>query len=344
MMDGRWIGVLFVLALAVSCGAPKDTVIEASRADDEKLLASLETRLTDMRFESSPVSLRETLASLDALSKRPRIDRRSQAWIAGLRAQTLKLMNRDFASAVNEAVSLDPKNEWAYVGRFWLENDPVKKEAILSEGLKKAPRKKVLELESLLRLQEVKRYAEAAIAADAWVQTFPQGPARGAVERLRDQDYRLARNGSSEWATRSSLTWEKVIELFRAELPGLSSSFPPSALSPEQTLRMMADSGKVVPAAVKPEWNIDRGSLAYLTAQLIQDAERSPKLLENLRARYTKSPVADVSPEDAYYASVIYLVEQGYMDLPDGVNFDPEGPVSGQDLKSLFDQLRKRYR
>jgi hypothetical protein len=54
--------------------------------------------------------------------------------------------------------------------------------------------------------------------------------------------------------------------------------------------------------------------------------------------------VPDVEVGEPWFDAVLGVVEREVMDLPDGVNFRPEGEVSGLEYLTMLQRLQRLYR
>ena len=84
--------------------------------------------------------------------------------------------------------------------------------------------------------------------------------------------------------------------------------------------------------------------MAFSLGGRLARTEPDPSLLTRYRQRYSFSPVPDVAVEEPWFDAVLGVVEREIMDLPDGINFQPDGEVSGLEYLSILQRLQRLYR
>ena len=140
------------------------------------------------------------------------------------------------------------------------------------------------------------------------------------------------------------LTVRDMVERAFAEtrlLASLSSDPNPRYAA---VLPALKTAGLLLEPAAAPDSPALRKTVAYFLWGLIARAERDPKLLTRYRQKYSFSPVPDVAVEDPWFDASLGVAEREILDLPDGVNFRPEGQVTGLEYLAILQRLQKLYR
>jgi hypothetical protein len=123
-----------------------------------------------------------------------------------------------------------------------------------------------------------------------------------------------------------------------------------ASLSPEprpsfgSLLPALKDAGLLLDPAPSPDTPALRKHVAFFLWGVISRTEHDPKLLTRYRRAYTTSPVPDLAADSAWFDAALGVVEREVMDLPDGVHFNPDAPVTGLEYLGMLGKLKKLYR
>ncbi len=122
-----------------------------------------------------------------------------------------------------------------------------------------------------------------------------------------------------------------------------------SSLSPDanpgfaDVLPALKTAGLLLDPATPADSPVNRKSAAWYLWGIVARAEHDPQLLTVYRQKYTTSPVPDVAVSDPWFDAVLGTVEREIMDLPDGVHFRPDDPVTGLEFVSILARMKKLY-
>ncbi len=348
------LGACLALA-ATGCRTLSPDRVSQSAGDQEK--AALDTfalRLLDLRLSPDASRLAGLRAELDRLAARPGWSRAAQARVDALRAEAaLQAADRPAARNLAEAAArLSDAEEGLWFVRAELEPDAARRLALLSEGLARTENKGRLLCERGRELLKAGRYAEAAQDLDEGLRGLDSAyRALYGADRERALSLaQAAREAGSAAALgkpeslEGPLTLRGMVERAFRETRLLSSLSSNPAPSYAAVLPALQAAGLLLDPAAAPETEATRKAVAFFLWGLIARTEHDPKLLTRYRQRYALSPVPDVGVEEPWFDAVLGVVERELMDLPDGVSFRPDQPVSGLEYLSILQRLQKLYR
>jgi hypothetical protein len=106
-------------------------------------------------------------------------------------------------------------------------------------------------------------------------------------------------------------------------------------------LPSLKSSALLLDPAASPDAQVPRKAVAWFLWGLVARAEHDPMLLTKYRSKYSISPVPDVVAIDPWFDAVLGMVEREFMDLPDGVHFRPDDPVTGYELVAMLARMKK---
>jgi hypothetical protein len=223
---------------------------------------------------------------------------------------------------------------------------------VLQAGIAKADGKSRLLCERGEEFLKAGRYAEAAQDLDEGLRGLDVR-FRALYGQDRDRAFsftQAARDGGSRAVTdrsaepESTLTMKGMVERVFSEtrfLDSLSSEPKPSFGS---LLPALKDAGLLLDAAPSPDAPALRKHVAFFLWGVISRTEHDPKLLTRYRLKYAVSPVPDLSADSAWFDASLGVVEREVMDLPDGVHFNPDAPVTGLEYLGMLGKLKRLYR
>jgi tetratricopeptide (TPR) repeat protein len=329
-------------------------VAQSAGEQEEAALEAFSLRLLDLRLAPDEARLSALRAELERAAARPGQSRLAQARLEGLRAEAALLAaDRSAARNLAEAAArLSVEAEELWLARAALEADPARRLAVLDQGLARSENNLRLLCERGRELLKAGRYAEAAQDLDEGLRGLDPAYLKlyGAD---RDRAFSLAqaaREGGDPVVVarpetlEGPLTVRDMVErAFRETrlLGSLSSAPNPTYAASLPTLK---GAGLLLNPEAAPEAGAPRKAVAFFLWGLIARTEHDPTLLTRYRHRYSFSPVPDVEAQEPWFDAVLGVVERELMDLPDGVNFQPDQPVGGLEYLSILQRLQKLYR
>ncbi len=347
--------LLGLLAVLAGCSTlPADRITQSAGEKEAAALDVLALRLLDRRLSPDAGRLQVLRADLDREAARPGWSRSAQARVNALRAEAaLQAGDRTAAkSLADAALRLSDAEEGLWFVRAELEPDAARRLALLSEGLSKSQSKGRLLCERGRELLKAGKYAQAAQDLDEGLRALD--PAyRALYGPDRDQALALAqaaREAGSAAALgkpeslEGQLSLRGMVERAFRETKLLSSLSSNPAPTYAVALPAVQAAGLLLDPAAPPESAATRKAVAFFLWGLIARTEHDPKLLTQYRRKYSLSPVPDVGLEDPWFDAVLGVVERELMDLPDGVNFQPDQPVGGLEYLSILQRLQRLFR
>ncbi len=349
---GPALAVCLALAAFGCQTLPPDRVAQSAGEEDAAALQAFNLRLLDLRLAPDPARLSALRAELQRAAARPGLSRLAQARLQALRAEAALLAaDRSAARSLAEAAArLSEEAEEVWLARAALEADAGRRLAVLAEGLARSKNKSLLLCERGRELLKAGRYAEAAQDLDEGLRGLDP-----AYQRLygadRDRAFSLAQAAreapltvARPEALEGPLTVRDMVEraFHETRLLGSLSSAPDPGYAAAQPALKAA--GLLLEPEAVPEAQALRKAVAFFLWGLIARTEHDPGLLTRYRRRYSFSPVPDVEVEEPWFDAVLGLVEREVMDLPDGVNFRPDGGVSGLEYLTMLRRLQRLYR
>jgi hypothetical protein len=347
------------LAAAACQTAPPDRTVEQAGTEEIAALDAFGARLADLQTGDRSggrlpeVSDRSGLAALrsdlDRAAAQPGLSRQLLARVDAMRAEAALLAGDPGAARrhLAEAAGLSETEEGVWIVRAWLEGDPGKRLAVLEPGLAQADSGLRLRCERGEALLAAGRYAEAAQDLDEGLRGLGPG-----YERLyaadRDRALSLAQVARDSGGAPvpsvgldAPLTIRSMVETTAGSSHLLDGVTPAPASTYGALLPGLKSAGLLLDPAAPPDAPATRKNVAWFLWGLVARLEHDPGLLTRYRQKYTVSPVPDVSPADPWFDAVLGTVEREIMDLPDGVHFRPDDPVTGLELVSMLARMKK---
>ena len=328
-----------------------------SRQAEAKRISSSSTRWSSScsTSGSAPDSsgLAAARAELDRAAGRVGANRLYQARVAGLQGQAALLAGEPSAARrfADAAARLSETEEGGWLVRAALEPDPGRRLALIEAGLSKSDRRSRLLCERGEELLRGSRYAEAAQDLDEGLRGLDDRY-RALYGADRDRALTLAQalrdSGSSAPALSSEaltgpLTVRAMVERAFAETHLLGAFSAQPAPSFESVRPSLAAGGLLLQPDAAPSSFCTRKDVAYFLWGIVLHAERNPRLAGMYRQKFASSPVPDVPADSPWFEAVLGVVEREIMDLPDGVRFEPDGPVTGVEYLKMLNRLLKLY-
>jgi len=354
-----------ILLAAASCRTVSpDQVGQSAGAEQIAALDMFDARLLELRLTPNASGLAAVRADLDGAAAQPGLNRRLRARVEALKAEAA-LMARDFAAArrsADSAAALTDAEEGVWIVRAALEPDPAARLSLMDAGIARADEKSRLLCERGEELLKAGRYAEAAQDLDEGLRGLDARygvraervlPYRALYGQDRDRAFSLtqaARDGGSGTVTDPSgsleprLTLRGMIERASSETRFLAALSPDPKPSFGALLPAVREAGLLLDPSASPDTPALRRNVAFFLWGVISRTEHDPKLLTRYRLKYTTSPVPDLDVSSAWFDAALGVVEREVMDLPDGVHFNPDAPVTGLEYLGILGKLKKLYR
>jgi tetratricopeptide (TPR) repeat protein len=347
--------VWLVLSVATACRTTPPDVIVDTGGEEQRTAAIdvLSGRLLDLTLAPDKDRLSELETELERAAGRPGSSRVDRAILSALQAEAA-LLAGDLAAArrlAEAGAALSDTVEGVWIVRAATEPDSARRLRILEEGVDRARTKSRLLCERGRLLMTVGRYAEAAQDLDEGLRGLdPRYRALYGADR--DKALSLAQAvreaGPSAAITQADamegpLTVRGMVERAFTEtrlLSSLSSEASPSYASVLPALRRAE---LLLDPSAPPGAQALRKTVAFFLWGIVARSEHDPVLLTRYRAKYSSSPVPDVGVRDPWFDAVLGVVERELMDLPDGLQFLPEEPVTGLEYLSVLRRLGRLY-
>ena len=347
--------VVFMAGAAAACRTlPPDRIAQSAGEEETAALEAFALRLLDLKLAPDAARLSALRAELDQSAARPGQSPLAQARVQALRAEAaLQAGDRPAARNLAETTArLSDTVEGLWLVRAGLEPDSAKRLAILEAGLLRAERKTRLLCERGRELLKAGRYAEAAQDLDEGLRGLD--PAYRALYGAdRDNAFSLAQaardGGTSVTVARPEalagpLRVRDLVERAFRETRLLTSLYSTPNPTYAAALPALQSAGLLLDPAAAPDSPAARKTVAFFLWGLVARTEHDPKLLTRYRQKYSFSPVPDIGVEEPWFDAVLGVVEREIMDLPDGVNFQPDEAVTGLEYLSILQRLQRLYR
>jgi hypothetical protein len=353
-----------LLGVAACRSVPPDQVAQSAGSEQIAALDTFDARPLELRLAPDDGALAVLRADLDRAAALPGLNRRLRARVEALRAESA-LLGRDLSAAkrfADTAAALSEAEEGVWIVRAGLETDPAARLAVLEAGIAKADGKSRLLCERGEELLKAGRYPEAAQDLDEGLRGLDARYGVRAEQVLlyralygqdRDRAFSLtqaARDGGSRAVTdrstelESTLTMKGMVERAFSETRLLAALSPDPKPSFGSLMPALKDAGLLLDPAPSPDTPALRKHVAFFLWGVISRTEHDPRLLTRYRLKYTPSPVPDLAVDSAWFDAALGVVEREIMDLPDGVHFNPEAPVTGLEYLGILGKLKKLYR
>lgn len=311
--------------------ASKPDAASAASADGQ-------SRLSEIRSIESRIAELERIEVKDTV-----FSARLEAWAGRL---ALAAGNRQEAvRRYGRSVALVPGDIPALALSARLERDPVKRLAALEKTRAIFPESGELRIEEGRASYELGRYREAVVAFDA---AFPslQSAYREAYQAERDSAWSLRDQGAGDGArtrtvaSAAAVTWDDIVTV-SLERPGfLGFMTAGKDWKADRALAALAKASLIPNSPLAPpalSTTVRRGELAWYLWRTSLERAGASSLANRYSARWAanpamQSPIPDVPPSSPWFDGALGCVEREIMSLPDGRQFFPDAPVSGQEL------------
>jgi len=327
---------------------------QSAGAEQIAALDTFDMRLLELRLTPAAAAVAALRADLDSAAAQPGLNRRLHARAEALKAEAA-LLARDLAAAktsADRAAALSDAEQGVWIVRAALEPNPAARLSLMDTGVARADEKSRLLCERGEELLKAGRYAEAAQDLDEGLRGLDLRY-RALYGKDRDRAFSLtqaARDAGSAAAAEqpgsldAPLTVRGMIERALSETRFLAALSPDPKPSVDALLPALRDAGLLLDPAASPDAPALRKNVAFFLWGVISRTEHDPKLLTRYRLKYTTSPVPDLEVNEQWFDAALGVVEREVMDLPDGVHFNPDTPVTGLEYLGILGRLKKMYR
>lgn len=246
-----------------------------------------------------------------------------------------------------------------------LEKDLNKSIDKANEILSFDPNNSIILLEKGKLLYQQKQYDKAiALIDQAFIEFDNQNRQsyRAVYKEFRDKVWTLYNSGissnNSNYSLTAALTKELMVQLTAENTSLLEDLTRGTKLSSNQLIDKVEKAGLFNPAGdpenskglavtITNAETINRVACARFLWNLYVMKKGNPKLATRYSSRYSKmanakSPVADIVLENVDFDAVLGVVENEFMNLPDGKNFNPGKEVSVLEFLSYLKLLSDR--
>jgi len=329
---------------------------QSAGAEQIAALDMFDMRLLELRLAPDASALAALRADLDGAAAQPGLNRRLRARVEALRAEAA-LQARDLSAArrsADRAAALSDAEQGVWIVRAALEADPAARLSLMDKGVARADEKSRLLCERGEELLKAGRYAPAAQDLDEGLRGLdPRYKALYGKDRDRAfsmaQAARDAGTGAAAAADQSvsldlPLTLRGMVQRAASETRFLAALSPDPKPSFDALLPALRDAGLLLDPSASPDTPALRKNVAFFLWGVISRTEHDPKLLTHYRLKYTTSPVPDLDVGSLWFDAALGVVEREVMDLPDGVHFNPDAPVTGLEYLGILGKLKKLYR
>ncbi len=340
---------IFTLNSLFSCKTT-DIITHTITKEEKEILEASKIEIINYRILNSKTSLENATTNLKNAKKSFSKNKKYLASLTGLYEYTKYLNKKNLIKqkTIKKIEKLNKKEETLFILKSLTQND---KKAIetLEEGLKTCP-------SSLLirdRLQEIyykqKKFSKAMILQNYLaINSYNEKQFR-AYKKLANFNKRLAKsqdeNINTNLISKNSMSVKKCIELITKE-----SNLMPLAKksSTNKIFKNLKESGAIYNTALSLNSPIKRKDVAYLLVSLIAKLEDDNLILIEAKNYYNrnyngKSPIKDIKVDDYYFSSVIYLIENNYIQSLEGNKFYPEKDIKPENFIYLLKNINKVF-
>ncbi len=361
------LSVLF-LSIFISCQTMQSDIMTSTSSEiSSAAVSELETAIVSLDTNASADSIRFLRQRVRELERDNVQDSHYKAQLAAWsgRLYLIEGNTNEAKKALENSERLFPGNIQSLVLSARLESDPEKRLNHINEALNAEPASGELSIEKARALFDLKRYSESAAAFDTAFNQFNQHRADAAAlyeevyQPFRTQAWDL-RNVSSDTSETSAviiqktvITWADVINLTSRETTLLNFLTAGRTWQVNDLFSRLVDQGFIprTQDASIVEWpnlkaapsdTVFRSGAAWFLWHLYAEYRADARLLTRFSARWNarlESPILDISVSSPFFDSILGSVEQEFMSLPDGLNFNPEETVSGTAFYTMLNRV-----
>jgi hypothetical protein len=341
------------LAAAASSGCAtvqRDLFVSPAAESDFARLDSLAGEDASLRASPDKAALAAARSEAASLRASQPLNPDYRARLAAISGD-LALLASDRASAASSLASAQAEradDEWVFLLRSRLAQDDAARESPLAEGIAKAADSSLLSAElGSLRFKQG-RYREAVAALDGALDHLSRAE-RALYAPIRDRALALkdaegGPKGLGDYIASNPLSLLGMVVIVQDGTDLLNYLTGAKAWAAGVLFSRLEAAGLLGPEPLAPTDPATRARAAYLLWNLLSVREENPALLRAYSGRYAggssaasgslvaSGPVPDVAPGSWYFDAALGCVERELLALPDGLDFLPEGTVSGAEL------------
>lgn len=315
---------LVVVSLLACPSAPQALSLDQAEED----LAALEASLDQARWEPDLGLVRRVARGAEDLLRRSVLSRDLQrrAWFLLADCQRILQDRMGLARAAETLQWLDDQHSLSLVAASWLLEDPqqaLHRLETVPPRFRAHPR---WEWERALLLARLGRHGEAVAAFDRALEGLPSEWTRqGRILRQESWNLRNARPDLGGLARLTRPTWAQFLEVVTPFTPNPVALVGPAGDSP-------------LTRALLARW------ILHFAAERLGDPELRTRPSQRLRSRTPgRSPLPDVGWEHPALDAILFSLEHGFLDLPDGRKFQPEGVLTGSEAVAVVESVLRRF-
>lgn len=300
--------------------------------------------------------LREASAAVEALSG-DSVNKIFLARLAGLRGwvELMEGGEPDFGRLAKDIESLSRREEFLFLFMMMQERSDAAKIRQLEAATEQAFTARIAAFLLAEAVFDSGDYERAAVLMDELVLTLPEFTHSWLIERRKlavtlHQASEKGDGGGLDRAAlirRGSMTLSQMVQALHQGsdfLLGFSFDRQEPA---ENLIKSAKDAGYLLPGA-SASAVATRADVAFLFMNVIAHKEDDPSLLNLYASLYSvdsgmETPVPDLPLEHYGFNAVLLVVERAVMDLPDGVNFEPDRPIRPENFFNRIEQLNQTY-
>jgi hypothetical protein len=350
--------IFFILIVFLfSCKTTDDSLIFNTNQESKSLIDDSEKLILEYKFNNNKESIKKAKAVIEKLDDQATNNKYLEAVVFGLYAE-LDLALKNYGNIKLYTAEIDKRNkseERLYIIMAESENDQVKKEKILSSGIKKASTSGRLKLLQAINYFSIGRYKDAVGLFDDAFVNLPEYYA-GYYKILRNLSFQFIENQPKSSETlkillKNELTVNDLIKIIYSEsklLSGIINSDTTIVSSIYDKLKQE----NYFYLLNKLELNdiIKRKDIAYFLIHLAAYFEKDLSILTKYQIKdedylnaLPKSLLPDVKANEYYYSTALVLVEREMLELPDGINFMPNESISGLKFYEIIQKFINLY-
>jgi hypothetical protein len=353
-------GISIVLLLLLSCGTITENLAISIGEEERAMLLDIETSILQYRFELDNDALLSAEADIQELLEQTIFNEDFLAQLYGLNGLVAYYRSNriELSRSARQVEENNPNEEFNWILRALLENDIDERLIILQEGVEASYENSRILLLLADTYLESGDFRQAVVYYDEALDKLGE-PFTSFYTGNRDLAYEYLSSGESlsgegfQLAGVGEIQFAQAITLIVVETNILRSRFAEN-LRTEEIFDRLIDEEFIFNAELTPEDLLLRKDAAYLFFRILVQVQNDRQALieygkyyrESLSENERKaleglSPIDDVEQWEYYFYPIVYLVERELMDLPDGINFKPEGTLSGAEYLDILAKIRE---
>lgn len=348
---------LIPVLLLWGCSSAPETnqliIEETIGNEDYRQLEELELMILEYKKTENPASLQTAENQLAGMIADPSLNKEFEARVHALHGEVLYYLGdiRAARTIAEQAELLFKTEPQLHLLKALLEKNPEKKILILEE----ARARDIISGRLLVELAELYFQAEEfGIATGLYDEAFtllPE-PYVAYYRKNRELARQFIENPPDDMEARDYIGIEKLLvsdmlNILLLQSTYLDSIAPRKDIERNELTNLLKKEGYIHPDDLRQDDLLVRKDTAYLILSIISRLEGNPELMHSYADQFLdaemESPVPDVKVSDYFFDAVLNLVEREIMELPDGINFEPDKTVSGLELNDILKALKQYY-